>query len=146
MFEDEIVIRPELGTVDLLKGGAIGIGGGRVRHQLDATASITSGGTGLRVSANWRGKSTLNALDEGVADTLHFSPVFILNLRAFADLHRFLPNSDWTRSMRLSLNVLNVTNDRQEVRDSDGNTPLRYQPGYRDPLGRTVEIELRKVF
>jgi hypothetical protein len=27
-----------------------------------------------------------------------------------------------------------------------GATPLRYQPGYRDPLGRTVEIEFRKQF
>jgi len=48
--------------------------------------------------------------------------------------------------MRLSLNIVNATNDRQEVRDSTGDTPLRYQAGYRDPLGRTIEIELRKVF
>jgi len=25
-------------------------------------------------------------------------------------------------------------------------TPLQYQPGYRDPVGRTIEFELRKVF
>ena len=67
-------------------------------------------------------------------------------MRAFADMHRFLPKSDWTRGMRLSLNVLNATNDRQDVRDSAGITPLRYQPGYRDPFGRTIEVELRKVF
>jgi iron complex outermembrane receptor protein len=48
--------------------------------------------------------------------------------------------------MRMSLSVLNATNDRQEVRDSFGGTPLQYQPGYRDPIGRTVELELRKVF
>jgi hypothetical protein len=41
---------------------------------------------------------------------------------------------------------VNATNDRQEVRDSAGTTPVQYQPGYRDPLGRTVEIELREVF
>jgi iron complex outermembrane recepter protein len=146
LFKDEIVIRPSLPDVDLLEGGALGLGGGRVRHQLDATASITSGGSGLRVSANWRGKSTLKALDEGFEDTLRFSPVFLLNLRAFADMHRFLPRTEWSRGMRLSLNVLNMTNDRQEVLDSDGETPLRYQPGYRDPLGRTMELELRKVF
>ena len=77
---------------------------------------------------------------------MKFSPVFNLNIRAFADVHRFLPKSDWARNFRISLNVLNATNDRQEVRDSFGDTPLRYQPGYRDPLGRTIEIELRKVF
>ena len=146
VFQDEIVIRQGLGTVDLLDGGAIGIGGGRVRHQVDGTASISSGGTGLRVNALWRGKSTLNALDEGSQDRLRFSPVFTVNLRAFADVHRFQPDSDWARGMRVSLNILNLTNDRQEVRDSSGNTPLRYQPGYRDAVGRTIELELRKVF
>jgi hypothetical protein len=61
-------------------------------------------------------------------------------------LHRFLPNSDWAKSTRFSINVVNITNDRQEVRDAAGETPLRYQAGYRDPLGRTIELEIRKVF
>jgi len=146
VFKDEITIRPGLSSVDLLDGGAIGIGGGRVRHQLDGTASLQSGGTGIRITASWRGKSKLNALNEGAPDELLFAPVFNLGIRAFADLHRFLPHTDWARSMRLSLNIVNATNDRQEVRDSTGDTPLRYQAGYRDPLGRTIEIELRKVF
>jgi hypothetical protein len=146
VFEDEITIRDGLPDVDLLDGGAIGLGGGRVRHQLDATASLASGGTGIRVNANWRGKSELNALDSGVADRLSFSPVFNLGVRAFADLHRFLPHSQWAKGTRLSINIQNLTNDRQEVRDSFGDTPLRYQPGYRDPLGRTIEFEIRKLF
>jgi hypothetical protein len=146
VFKDEITIRSGLPAVDLLDGGAIGIAGGRVRHQVDVAGSISSGGTGLRVTANWRGKSTLNALDSGVPDRLFFSPVFNLSLRAFTDLQRFLPHTDWARRFRVSLNVQNLTNDRQEVRDSTGAVPLRYQPGYRDPLGRTIELEIRKAF
>jgi hypothetical protein len=42
--------------------------------------------------------------------------------------------------------VVNLINDRQKVRDSHGVTPLQYQPAYRDPLGRTIEFEIRKVF
>jgi outer membrane receptor protein involved in Fe transport len=61
-------------------------------------------------------------------------------------MHRFLPGARWARGFRLSLDVINVTNKRQTVHDSFGNTPLQYQPGYRDPLGRTIELELRKVF
>jgi iron complex outermembrane receptor protein len=41
---------------------------------------------------------------------------------------------------------VNLTNARQRVRDSFGHNPLQYQPDYRDPLGRTIEVELRKVF
>ncbi|MGN6155140.1 MAG: hypothetical protein ACTHN4_05335 [Sphingomicrobium sp.] len=146
VFSDRIVIRPGLAPVDVLGGGAIGIGGGRLRHQVDGTAAITSGGIGARMGVTWRGPSRLESRIGGTTDTLSFSPVFILNLRAFADISRFVPHSAWAKGLRLSVDVLNATNDRQKVRDTFGSTPLQYQPAYRDPLGRTIEIEIRKVF
>jgi iron complex outermembrane recepter protein len=146
VFSEEIVIRPGLPPVDLLHGGAVGIAGGRVRHQLDGTAAINSGGTGARIGVIWRGKSELDSRINGVRDTLDFSPVLLVNARAFTDLKRFLPESKWARGFRISLDAINIFNDRQEVRDSHGNTPLQYQPAYRDPIGRTIEIEFRKVF
>jgi len=146
VFSDRIVIRSGLDPVDLLSGGAIGIGGGRVRHQLDGTAAITSGGLGARIGATWRSRSSLLARVNGTADMLTFSPVTIINLRAFADMRRIVPGSKFAKGLRLSLDVLNLTNSRQRVRDSFGNTPLQYQPGYRDPIGRTIEMEIRKVF
>lgn len=146
VFSDKIVIRPTLDPVDLLGGGAIGIAGGRVRHQIDGTAGLNSGGTGVRVGVTWRGRSTLESKIGAVSDTLRFSPVLAINLRAFADMHRFFPRQTWAQGMRVSLNLLNATNDRQKVRDSAGNTPLQYQPGYRDPIGRTVELEIRRKF
>lgn len=146
VFSDKIVIRPELDTVDLLGGGALGIGGGRVRHQLDGTAAITSGGFGARIGVTWRGRSTLDTKIGTTSDTLRFSPLFLVNLRLFTDVRRLIPNSSWARGLRLSLDVVNATNSRQRVRDSFGNTPLQYQPAYRDPLGRTIEFEIRKVF
>lgn len=146
VFSDEIRIRPGLDSVDLLSGGAIGIGGGRVRHQVDGTASINSGGLGARIGVLWRGRSELTSRINGVTDTLTFSPVLAVNLRAFADMKRFAPHSSWARGFRISLDVINATNKRQRVRDSAGITPLQYQPGYRDRLGRTVELEVRKVF
>jgi hypothetical protein len=146
VIKDEIVIRPGLEAVDLLNGGAIGIAGGRVRHQLDATAALTSGGTGVRMGLTWIGASTLQSRLDGIDERLHFSPYATFNLRAFADARRFLPHSDWAKGLRLSLDIVNLTNERQRVRDSAGNTPLQYQPGYRDALGRTIELEIRKVF
>jgi iron complex outermembrane receptor protein len=146
VFSDKILIRPGLDPVNLLGGGALGIGGGRVRHQLDGTAALTSGGLGARLGVAWRGASTLDTRIAGVTDTLRFSPLFLVNLRLFADARRFFPNASWSRGLRVSLDVQNLTNDRQRVRDSFGATPLQYQPGYRDPLGRTIEFEIRKVF
>jgi iron complex outermembrane recepter protein len=146
VFSDRILIRPGLDSVDLLEGGAIGIASGRVRHQLDGTAALTSGGLGARLGVTWRGPSTLESRIGTITDTLRFSPLFLVNLRAFADMRRLLPHRDWAKGLRLSVEVVNLTNDRQEVRDSAGDTPLRYQPGYRDPLGRTIELAIRKVF
>lgn len=146
VFSDEIRIRAGLDSVDLLHGGAIGIGGGRLRHQVDATAALNSGGTGARIGITWRSRSTLESRIGGVTDTLEFSPMLLINARAFTDLKRFLPHSNWARGFRVSLDMVNVTNNRQSVRDSLRNTPLQYQPAYRDALGRTIEIELRKVF
>ena len=146
VFSDTIVIRPGLDRVDLLGGGAIGIGGGRLRHQVDGTAAITKGGLGARIGVTWRGPSTLKSQISGVTDTLRFSPVFLFNLRAFADMKQVFPRSKMARGLRLSVDVINLTNDRQRVRDSFGNTPLQYQRAYRDPIGRTIEFEIRKVF
>ena len=146
VFKDEILIRPGLDPVDLLDGGAIGIAGGRVRHQVDGTVAVTSGGTGIRLGVTWVGASRLETRIEGTQERLRFSPLLTLNLRAFADLKRLFPRSALATGARVSLNFINLTNDRQKVRDSLGNTPLQYQPGYRDPLGRTIEFEIRKVF
>jgi hypothetical protein len=146
VFHDEILIRPNLDPVDLLGGGAIGIGGGRVRHQFDATASLNNGGLGARVAILWRGPSELTTRVNGASDTLRFSSLLGVNLRVFADTRRFWPHSTWARGFRISLDAINVTNKRQSVRDSFGATPLQYQPAYRDRLGRSIELEIRKVF
>lgn len=146
VLSDRIVIRPGLDSVDLLDGGAIGIASGRVRHQVEGTASLTSSGAGVRLGANWRGPSTLEARIGQEAERLRFGSLLILNIRAFVDLERLLGRNAWNRSTRLSLNVVNVAGDRQRVRDRAGNTPLQYQPAYRDGLGRTIELELRKSF
>lgn len=146
VFSDKILIRRGLDSVNLLEGGALGIASGRVRHQVDATAAVTSRGLGARIGVTWRGASTLDTRIGGVTDTLRFSPIGVVNLRVFADMHQVAPRSAWAKGLRLSVNVANLTNGRQRVRDSFGNTPLQYQPAYRDPLGRTIELEIRKVF
>ena len=146
VLKDEILIRPGLDPVDLLNGGAIGVAGGRVRHQLEATAAVTSGGTGVRAGVSWLGESSLDTRIDGVEQRLRFSPLLTFNLKAFADARRLFPHARIAKGARLSLSLINLTDDRQKVRDPSGNTPLQYQPAYRDPLGRTIEFEIRKVF
>jgi hypothetical protein len=46
----------------------------------------------------------------------------------------------------VSLSVDNVLNQRLDVRDRGGTTPLGYQPGLLDPVGRSIRISFRKLF
>ena len=46
----------------------------------------------------------------------------------------------------MTASVDNLLNKRQTVTNTAGATPQAYQLVYRDPIGRTVQIELRKVF
>ena len=143
---DELLARPAFPVVDLLDGGAIGFGGGSTRHLVDASANLSDREVGVRLSATWRSPSRLNVGSVAAPSQLRFSSLAVFNLRAFAELGQVWPKNGWLKGTRISLSVLNALNDRQEVRDSGGVTPLRYQPGYRDPVGRSLEIELRKAF
>jgi hypothetical protein len=141
-----IVIRSGLPEVDLLAGGAIGIGGGQQRHISNATVALTRGATGIRLNAAWRGPSYLQTGTLATPDRLTFGSLLRLDARMFADLGSLLPRSKFAKGTRVTLAVDNLANKRQRVFDASGNVPLSYQPGYRDPVGRTVTFELRKVF
>ena len=62
---------------------------------------------------------------------------------AVSDLVRAVP---FFRDTRVTLSIDNLFDDRVDVTDSFGNTPLSYQPFYLDPVGRSVRISLRKQF
>lgn len=146
LLNSEIIIRPGFGAVDLLSPNAIGLGGAsRPRNQFDLTLGYADRGWGIRLNAQYRGKSYLSLVGGETQDSLRFSPLTTLNLRAFAVGSR-IGSSPWLKGTRVTLSILNLANDRQMVRDSFGNTPLSYQSDYRDPLGRTIEVELRKAF
>ena len=146
VLNSELQLHPDFDPIDLLSSNAIGLGSAsRPRHQLDFTLGYADRGLGLRLNAQHRGKTYLNLVSDGAADRLKFSPLTTLNLRGFATGARF-GSATWLKGTRVSLSILNALNDKQRVRDSAGTTPLSYQQDYRDPLGRSVEVELRKVF
>jgi iron complex outermembrane recepter protein len=71
---------------------------------------------------------------------------WLAQVRTFLEPGKAMPARGWLKDTRVSINVTNLFNDRQAITDSSGGTPLRYQRAYRDPLGRTIELQLRKAF
>ena len=146
LLESELVVRSGLPAIDLLSREAVGFGGlGQPRHRLDASLGYAERGLGVRAGVQWRGASLIET-GGGADNVLTFRPLTTFNLRAWVQGERLAPEARWMRGTRISLTVQNATGVREKVADRFGVTPLSYQPSYRDPLGRSVEIEFRKKF
>lgn len=152
-LQDAILIRRGVPKLDLLDGSATGSKGGLSRHLLEVQAGGTFNGIGARISGKWQSGTTVSGgsgILPGVSTgDLRFSSLATLNLRLFANVGQ-MPDiarrHPWLRGSRLTLDVSNLFNARLKVRDDAGATPISYQPGYVDPIGRSFKIGIRKVF
>jgi iron complex outermembrane recepter protein len=134
---------------DLLNGAAATGIGGQYRNEVEAKLGISLKGFGARLSADWRQGTSVQGGATSPAGDLHFSDITTLNLRLFANLGQqkdLVSSNPWLRGVRVGLYVNNLLDERVQVRDANGATPLAYQPGYIDPSGRTVLLSVRKLF
>ena len=146
LLTNELTIREGLPVIVMRAGGAVGIGGGLPRSISSAGLAVTHGSSGLRLDYRRRGGSTLIYGLPADPDRLEFSPIATLDVKAYADLGQIFRDSKLAKGTRVTLAVDNLFNDRQQVTDQTGATPQAFQPVRRDPVGRTVMIELRKLF
>lgn len=150
-LNDEIRIAPGLPALDLLNGSATGAFGGTPEHRIDLEGGWYNNGLGMRLTAGWQSGTTVEGgpVPGGTATDLRFSGLATINLRLFVNFSqrkKLVEKIPFLKGSRLRLRINNITNAIREVRDETGATPLRYQPGYMDALGRTVEISFRKLF
>jgi hypothetical protein len=144
-LEDSLLLRRDLPTLDLLSGDAVDFTGGRRRHQIEVQAGAYKRGLGARLEATWRSGITL---DQGQtnADALRVASLAAANIAFFIDLaERLRGLPEWLTGARVSVAVDNFFDRRPEVHDRLGATPLTYQRGYLDPLGRSLTMKLRKA-
>jgi hypothetical protein len=147
-LKDTVQIRPGVPIVDLLHGGSITGNGGTPEHKVEVQLGYSNNGLGVRLSGNWQSGTTVTAGPGSTTGDLDFSPLTTATLRIFADFGQMptFIGKGWARGLRATFTLSNITNERQKVRDENGNTPVRYQPAYLDPLGRTVGITIRKLW
>lgn len=150
-FTDTILIRDGVPELDLLNGSATGSSGGVPRHLVEARAAVNRFGLGGRVSVNWQSGTDVLVTPGGPPspDDLRFSSLTTVNLRLFVDLGQrwsLMRKAPWLRGTRVSIGVDNLFDDRIGVTDRAGTTPINYQPFLVDPVGRRVEVSIRKLF
>jgi iron complex outermembrane recepter protein len=141
-----VTLQNGLPVIDLLNGGVIGGGGGQPRHEVEFQAGLAKNGFGSRLSAKWQ--SATRVAGTVPADDLRFSDLATVDFRLFANLTQMpsiMKSVPWLRGTRITLGINNLFDTRQRVTDGTGATPLAYQPGYLDPLGRTIRISIRKL-
>jgi len=142
---DEVTIADGLPKLDYLEGEAVGSTGGRPRHEIQAETGYYNNGLGARLQANWRSGTTVDSS----AGDLRFSPYADVDLRLFANLGEnfdLVAKHPFFRGSSVRLDIENIFNNRPNVRDSNGMTPLSYQPALLEPVGRTIGITFRKLF
>lgn len=146
---DRVLVADNGPSLDLLDGDAIGNSGGQSRHELEGQAGYSNNGLGARLSVNFRSATRVEGGTPTSPETLNFGSLATANLRLFADLGQRLDlvrRHPWLRGTRVTVGVENILNTRQRVTDAAGEVPVGFQPGYLDPLGRTVRVSLRKLF
>ena len=103
---------------------------------------------GLRLSGIYTGTTRLDGSGLLLGSTdIAFDDIVTFNLRVFANMGEITgKNEGFLKDFRVSLVADNVFDAQRKVRDSNGGTPINYQPFVIDPLGLYVGLDLRKLF
>lgn len=147
-FSETIRVAPGGPVLDLLEGDAIAAGG-VARHSLELEGGLFHKGFGLRLNGSWTAPTTVNGSGAPGSSDLRFGSVTTLNARLFVNFDqkpKVIEKVPFLKGTRLSLEVNNVFDSRQRVTDAAGEVPLSYQADYRDPRGRFIGIDIRKMF
>ena len=147
-LRNDVLVAPGGPVLDLLDGDALS-GGGQARHSGNLRVGTFYNGYGLIWNGTYTGKSRINGTGLPGSTDLTFNDYFTLNVRSFVDLGqrtKLVEAIPFLAGSRISFDVDNIFNARPRVTDSAGLVPLRYQPFLIDPVGRSFEIEFRKLF
>lgn len=147
-LKNELLIAQGLPVLDLLDGDALS-GGGTVKHSVELEGGMFYRGKGMRLSGRYSGPSRVDGSGLPGSTDLRFGSLATLEVRFFVDLgqqEKLVEKFKILKGSRISFDINNVFNSYRTVTDSNGDIPIRYQRDLMDPIGRSFEIEFRKLF
>ncbi len=143
-LKSEVLIAPGIPLLDLLDRD-----GNQARHSANLRVGTFYKGFGLIWDGRYTGSSVLGGTGLPGSSDLRFGDYATLNVRTFADLGQqqsLVAAVPFLTGSRIGFAIDNLFDTRQRVTDDAGIVPLRYQPFLIDPVGRSFEIEFRKIF
>ena len=143
---DDVQLAPGQSTLDLLHGASLSESFGQPTQEIEAQLAFMRNGLNGRITAQWRDATEIRG--NALRSDLRYGALTTINLRLFADLglQPFARNLPSLRAARVSLQVNNLLDTRPKVRAGDGSTPLNFQSELLDPVGRSVRLNVRKLF
>jgi len=140
-LKSDLLTRPGLPLIDQIREG------GQSRHSLSLQANVSKRGIGANLNGNWSNAGWL--LGVGETNSFRFKPPLTFNLSIFAEPDKLLAlpkGKGALNGLRLSVDVRNLFNGYRRVMLADGSIPTGYSRNEIDPLGRTVQVSVRKRF
>ncbi|MFN3863293.1 MAG: hypothetical protein ACK4RT_03325 [Erythrobacter sp.] len=145
-LDNTILIADGLAPLDQLDGQATGAFG-LPRHSSRLEAGLFGKGVGFRLSGIYTGKTRLDGSGLPGSTDLFFDDIVTFNLRIFTNLGEITgKNEGFLKDTRVSLRAENLFDAQRKVRDSNGETPINYQPFVIDPVGLYLGLDFRKLF
>lgn len=143
VVEDRLTLRRGGAVLDVLNGDTLNGQGGRPRFQLQGFGSIFLNGIALSVDGRTQAASRVRA--ERAAADLRFGALTVFNVNLTLPIGR-LATGSWGEKAQATIDIRNMFNRRQIVRDRNGNIPIGFQPARLDPFGRTLGFAVRLRF
>lgn len=143
-LRDTLLLREGVPVLDLLNGDTRENGGGQAHFAMEEYLRLNYKGVTLTQSLHWQGATRVKS--DIAASDLHFANLATIDMSVSAMLDQIFRQAKWAKSASVTLDVTNLTGARRRVTDRNGDTPYSYQPAFLDPAGRTVRINLRKLF
>ena len=143
-LKNEVLIAPGVPLLDLLDGDS-----NQPRHTANMRVGTFYNGFGMFLNGRYTGSSTISGTGQVGSTDLNFGDYVTFDIRAFADLDqrtKLVEAVPLLKGTRIAFSVDNIFDARQKVTDSNGVVPISYQPFLIDPVGRSFEIEFRKLF
>ncbi len=147
-ISQDVRIAPGSELLDQLGGQSL-TAGGVPRHSIEAEGGFFLNGIGLRLNGTWYAPTEVDGSGAPSSSDLRFGAYTTAKLRLFVDLgqrEKLVASHPFLKGSRLALKIDNLFDSRQKVTNDAGETPLAYQRAYREPEGRVIGIDFRKMF
>lgn len=140
-LESELLTRAGMPTIDQLSET------GQSRHYLSLQATAGKRGIGGDLRATWSSPAQVRSSHS--AGGYRYRPPLMVNAGVFILPDKLWAKAQglgWLENLKVSLEVENLLDTYRRVTLSDGSVPPGFSRHEVDPLGRTVELSVRKRF